>query len=127
MLRFHRGHFCVATPVFAIEACIALYVHDSFVRPYVGDVLVIPLIYCSVATFLATHPVRLGLSVLAFAFAVELGQYFHLVDRLGLQDNTLARTVIGHAYSPFDLLAYSIGALLTVGVHLALTCRADSL
>ena len=26
--------------ILAIEVCIALFVHDDFIRPYVGDVLV---------------------------------------------------------------------------------------
>ena len=35
--------FCV---IFAIEVCIALFVRDSFIRPYGGDLLVTVLICC---------------------------------------------------------------------------------
>ena len=32
--------------VFIIEAIIAVFIHDNFIRPYFGDVLVVVLIYC---------------------------------------------------------------------------------
>ena len=31
--------------IFCIEVLIALYVRDNFVRPYIGDVLVVVLVY----------------------------------------------------------------------------------
>lgn len=29
-----------------VEVLIALYVHDDFIRPYIGDVLVVGVVYC---------------------------------------------------------------------------------
>ena len=37
--------------IFCIEVLIALYVRDNFVRPYVGDVLVVVLVYSFVILF----------------------------------------------------------------------------
>jgi len=110
----------VALLLFAIELSIALFVDDAFVRPYLGDVLVIPLVYCLVATFIEAEPQWLGLCVLGFAFAIELAQYLELVRVLGLEDNPIARTVLGTSYSTLDLVAYTVGAALTVGCHLRL-------
>ena len=37
--------------IFLVEFLIARYVHDSFIRPYVGDVLVVILLYTFVRIF----------------------------------------------------------------------------
>ena len=37
--------------LFLIEGAIAIWVHDRFVRPYMGDVLVVVLVYCFVRIF----------------------------------------------------------------------------
>ena len=34
-----------------IEVVIAIYVHDDFIRPYIGDVLVVAVVYCFVRIF----------------------------------------------------------------------------
>lgn len=117
-MRFHKGHFGVAIALFIVELSIALFVDDAFVRPYLGDVLVIPLVYCSVATFFEVRPVLLGVAVFGFACAVELGQHANLIALLGLAENRIARTVLGTSYSTLDLIAYAVGGALTVGVHL---------
>ena len=38
--------------IFCIEVFIALYVRDSFVRPYMGDALVVVLVYSFVRIFI---------------------------------------------------------------------------
>ncbi len=40
--------------IFCIEVLIALYVRDRFIRPYVGDMLVVVLVYSFVRIFLPT-------------------------------------------------------------------------
>lgn len=119
-VRFHRWHLCAAAALFLIELGIALFAHDSFVRPILGDVLVIPFVYCSVAAFLDVRPTWLAVGVFAFACAIEFGQRENLVARLGLEESPLARTLLGTSYSSLDLLAYALGAVLTVATHLLL-------
>ena len=108
----------MAALLFAVELSIALFVDDAFVRPYLGDVLVVPLVYCAVATFVEVRPALLGLGVFAFACTVEFAQYCDLVRVLGLEDSRLARTLLGTSFSTLDLVAYAVGAALTVVVHL---------
>ena len=43
--------------LFIVETLIALFVRDAFIRPYMGDVLVVILIYCFVRIFI-TEPLR---------------------------------------------------------------------
>ncbi len=111
MFRFNSRFFLLTLFLFVIEVLIALYVHDNFVRPYFGDYLVVMLIYCAVRTFINASPLKIAIAVLLFAYLIELLQYFHLVDRLGLADNLLARTVIGYGFEWLDLLAYTLGVI----------------
>lgn len=111
MFRFDKTYFLFALVLFIIEICIAVFVRDSFVRPYVGDYLVVILIYCAVRTVLNAPVINVAIAVLLFSFAIETLQYFHLVDRLGLQNNVVAKTVIGYGFEWLDLVAYSLGII----------------
>ena len=113
-LRFNRKYFVVAVVIFFIEILIAVFVHDRFIRPYVGDVLVVILIYCFVKSFLDLPVLPTALAVLLFSFAIETLQYYEIVNRLGLQDSTIASTVIGNSFAWIDVLAYIIGIILVL-------------
>lgn len=95
--------------IFLIELYIALYVHDDFVRPYIGDVFVTALICCFCRIFFPRGIKLLPLYVLIFSFLVETAQYFNVVTLLGLQDNALACTIIGTSFSHIDLVCYAVG------------------
>jgi Protein of unknown function (DUF2809) len=109
MLTFNLRFFLLTILFFVTEVLIALYVKDSFVRPYVGDYLVVMLIYCAVRTFIKANPVKMAIAVLLFAYLVEVLQYFRIVDRLGLSGNLVAKTVIGYGFEWLDMLAYTLG------------------
>ncbi|WP_052273335.1 DUF2809 domain-containing protein [Flavihumibacter solisilvae] len=111
MLSFSRRYFLLAFILFIIEVLIALFVRDRFFRPYFGDYLVVILIYCSLRAIIKANPIKLAIGVLLFAYTVELLQYFRILDRLGLSGNELARTVIGHGFEWWDLLAYTLGII----------------
>lgn len=97
--------------LFIIETLIALYVRDSIIRPYVGDILVVILVYCFVRIFI-NKPLRwLPWAVLLFAYTVETLQYFQAADILKLQQNTVARTVVGSVFDWKDMLCYTIGCI----------------
>ena len=109
MLTFNIKYFVLAILLFVTEVLIALYVHDAFVRPYVGDFLVVILIYCAVRTFINASPLKVAIGVLLFSYTIEILQYFQIVDRLGLSGNVIAKTVIGYGFEWWDLLAYTLG------------------
>jgi Protein of unknown function (DUF2809) len=111
MLTFNIRFFLLTILFFVTEVLIALYVKDNFVRPYVGDYLVVMLIYCAIRTFIKANPVKVAIAVLLFAYLVEVLQYFRIVDRLGLSGNTLAKTVIGYGFEWLDMLAYTLGVV----------------
>ena len=103
--------------LFITEVLIALFVHDQFIRPYIGDFLVVILIYCFVKSFLNTPVVPTALGVLVFAYIVELLQYFRIVELLGLQHSRAARIIIGSSFEWQDILAYTLGVLAVVLVE----------
>lgn len=109
MLTFNKKFFLLTVVVFIIELLIALYVRDSFVRPYVGDFLVVILIYCAVRTVLKASVWKVALGVLLFSYLVEILQYFQIVNKLGLQNNVIAKTVIGYGFEWVDFIAYTLG------------------
>ena len=111
MLTFSFRYFLFALILFLVEVFIALYVHDGFIRPYVGDYLVVILIYYAVRTFIKISPVKLAIGVLLFSYVIEVLQFFNIVDRLGLSNNKLAKTVIGYGFEWIDLLAYTLGVV----------------
>ncbi|PWS27441.1 DUF2809 domain-containing protein [Pedobacter yonginense] len=98
--------------IFIIEILIAKYLHDDYIRPFGGDVLVVILIYAFLRTFLNTNFKMLALGVLIFSFIIEGLQAIHYVNWLGLQDDKFWSTVLGTYFSVFDLLAYFVGYLI---------------
>src|SRR6478609_5115448 len=104
MIAFNKNYFSLAVLIFIIEVLIALFVHDSFVRPYLGDVLVVILIYCFIKSLLPLPVFPVALFVMAFSFTIEFLQYIHIVDKLGLRKSTLAKTVIGISFAWNDIL-----------------------
>ena len=105
-----RLFYLVATLVIlAIEIFIGLFVHDRFVRPFIGDVLVVILIYTFIRIFVPEKVRLLPLYVFIFSVIVEMLQYFKIVEILGLQDNRLMSTIIGTSFDIRDILCYFVG------------------
>lgn len=109
MFYFDRKYFILTVILLLIEIAIALFVHDRFIRPFVGDFLVVILMYCSLKSFWKASPRMIALSVLAFAFVVEFLQYFDFLSLVGLKENRLARIIFGNTFSTLDLVAYTFG------------------
>lgn len=98
--------------ILIVEVLIALFVRDSFIRPYGGDILVTILICCFVRIFFPDKIKLLPLWVFLFASAVEIGQYFDFVTLLGLGDIAFFRILLGTSFSVIDLLCYGVGCIL---------------
>ncbi len=114
MFRFNLSSFLLSIGLLAILIFIAAFVHDQFIRPFGGDVLVVVWIYFVMKSFLNMSHLKLSIGVLLFAYGVEIAQYFNLVAILGLQDHKLARIIIGSTFDFMDLFAYTIGWALII-------------
>lgn len=117
MLTFNKNYFGLTILFFVIEVLIALFVHDSFVRPYLGDVFVVVLIYCFFKTFLKLPVVTVAIMVLLFAFVIEFLQFFTIVEKLYLEKSKIAKTVIGTSFSWIDILTYIVGIAIVIVVE----------
>ena len=118
-LTFSRRHALLSLLIFSIELLIGTQLDDAFIRPFVGDLLVVVLIYCLLRTLLVIPCYPLAIGVLVFAISVETGQYFHLAELLGVGHIRLARIIIGSTFDPKDLLAYLLGTVLIMASHAA--------
>ena len=117
--RKKRILYLAATIVlFIIELLIALFVHDNFVRPYIGDVLVVVLLYTFVRIFLPEGVRLLPLYIFLFAAGVELLQYFRIVEVMGLSGNRILATVIGSVFDVKDIVCYGVGCAMLGGFEL---------
>ena len=108
-IKLNIKYLCVFIAVFIIEAIIAVFIHDNFIRPYIGDVLVVVLIYCLIKTFVRNEIRLLPLYIFVFAALVEVGQYFNLAKLLGLSDYAIARVIIGSTFDIMDIACYLAG------------------
>jgi hypothetical protein len=117
LMFFDKRYFGVAVLIFFVEMLIALFVDDNFVRPYLGDVLVVILIYCFIRSFVKIETRSAVAFVLLFSFTIELLQYLNVIETLGLQNSAIARTVIGTSFSWLELLCYAIGMAIVVIVE----------
>lgn len=114
-MKFSIRYLVAFMVILSVEILIALFVHDGFVRPYLGDVIVVWLIYCFVRIFYPRKFTALPLYVFMFAVAVEILQYFNIVELLNLERNALARTIIGTSFSFADIACYFAGMLVLFG------------
>lgn len=109
-----------------LELYIGLYVHDQIIRPFAGDFLVVILLYSFIQSFRRFPPLYTAPGVLLFSFLVEGLQYLHLVQRLGLDKYPLARLLIGTTFQGMDLLMYTGGILLVLGVEYLCSRKTDT-
>ena len=109
-------YFLIFIALFALETLIALTLHGGFIRSYLGDVIVVWVVYCFVQTVLGgnNNHYAAAVFVLLFAFATELLQAINIVELLGVHDNAFLRTVIGTSFSWGDMVCYAVGTLAEI-------------
>ena len=98
-----------------VEICIGVFYFSKFIRAYLGDVIVVWVIYCLIRSFVPkmTDSYLLALGILVFSFVVEFLQKIHIVDILGIS-NKLLRIIIGNGFAVEDLWCYAAGTLVTM-------------
>lgn len=125
MTRKRWGYLLFFIVLFLTEAGIALFIHDRFVRPYVGDILIPILLCCFVRCIVPNKPRLLALYVFLFSASVELSQLLKLADQLGIQSRVL-RIAMGSTFDWADIVCYFIGCVLFYVAEKWLTHRMTS-
>lgn len=112
--KFSLKYFLITIAIFLIEVLIATELKDIFfVRAYLGDVIVVILIYTFIKSFFKIgNNEKLILGILIFSFLVEFAQYFNIAEKLGFRAGSLMYVVIGNSFSWIDILCYAVGCLL---------------
>lgn len=106
------GFGAVLILLLTVEVFIGMYA-TGWVRNYLGDVLVVILLYALVRLVSPEKPAKwyiLPTGILVFAFIVEFLQLWGFCDRFGIT-NRLLRIIIGTGFSTVDLVSYTIGIL----------------
>lgn len=111
---FSLKYFLLTVFLFLVELLIALFVKDTVIRPFIGDVLVVCLIYCFFRIFLQIDYWKIAPGVLLFACLIEILQYFDYVKLLGLENNRILSVAMGRTFEWLDFLAYLAGFLLII-------------
>ncbi len=110
-MRLNPTMLLAAMLLFMVEVIIATKLNGyHFIRAYLGDFLVVMLVYCAVKAFWNVEPKPLAIGVFLFACAIELAQLFRLADVLHLTG--WARVVLGTSFSFYDILMYAAGSVV---------------
>ncbi|MBK9455392.1 MAG: DUF2809 domain-containing protein [Bacteroidetes bacterium] len=109
-----KWYLLVTICLLFIEIAIALFVKDKIIRPYIGDLLVVILIYAFVKIWISNREILVAICVFVFACFIELLQYFHIVEVLGLDDNKVATVIIGSKFNTLDIVMYLMGTIVVI-------------
>jgi len=114
LFKFNKRYYLWAVLLLITEVLIALHLHDSFIRPFGGDVLVVILLYCMLKSVVTLKVNTAAIIVLLIAYIIEMLQYLNIVYILGWGNSPLARTLIGTTFTWSDILAYTIGIIIVL-------------
>lgn len=114
MFKFDRKYFYATILLFLIEVFIGVFIRDRFIRPFIGDLLVVILIYCFIKSFWKIRPnVAIG-SVFIFACIIEGLQYLNIIDMLGIRQHKLLVIILGSSFDWHDIIAYAVGSAIVI-------------
>ena len=114
--RLRLIYSCLFCGILLTEILIALFVRDSFIRPYGGDILVTVLLCCLLRAFFLFWIPYLPLGVFLFAAAVEFAQALGIASLIP-HSWTAVRIIVGSSFSVWDLVCYAVGCVLFWGAE----------
>ena len=117
IFRFNIRYFFLAILLLAIEIYIGACVHDNFIRPYVGDYLVVMLLYCMLMSIVKLPVLPAAIGVLLFSYLIEGLQYWGMADKLGFTGPGIMRTILGSYFTWTDIWAYTLGIITVIALE----------
>lgn len=102
---------CGFAALLIIEIIIGVFC-GGFVRAYIGDVLIIPLIYCFVRILYTRDNKFLPLAVGGLGILAEVIQYFDFCGIFGIDKGSLLGIIIGSHADFKDIICYLAGVAL---------------
>jgi Protein of unknown function (DUF2809) len=114
MLTFKPKSFLIFVALLSIEIAIAVFVHDTFIRPFFGDFLAVITLYFLLKSFLKLPILTLAFISIMVAYTIELVQYFNFLAFSGLKKHKIVAIVLGSSFDWKDILAYTLGILVLI-------------
>lgn len=108
---------CWFAVLLSVEVMIGKF-GGGFVRDYVGDVLVIPLIYCFIRIFYVRPAVWLPATVGGLGILAEVIQYFHFCEVFGIDRSSILGIMLGSVADWRDVACYVVGVALIYAAEL---------
>ena len=116
-----------AAAFFLAELIIGLY-GRGFIRSYMGDVLIIPFLYCAAQIFLLRQDYILTAVLFVMGIAAEVLQYMEAGSRLGIPKNSFLGILLGATGDVMDVVCYGVGTgMVCAGILLYKRRKADRL
>ncbi len=94
-----------------IELIIAWFFTDFFIRGFLGDVLVIPLLYYGFTAFFKNNDKLLSEKILLLAFLIEFLQQSSITEVVSSYSK-IGAIIFGKTFDVWDLVAYVFGYLV---------------
>lgn len=100
--------------LFVALVLIALYSKSQFIRGYLGDFLVVVMLYTFAQGVLKTKVKPVALSVFGFAIIIETLQLLNLPKMMGLESSSIAQAILGSTFDWGDMLMYSLAVVAII-------------
>lgn len=115
-MKFRFNYFLLTILLFVVEVLIAtVWKENVFLRSYIGDVLVVALIYTFILSFFRIkNKNALILGVFIFSVFIEVLQYLNIAEFLQLRQGSWQHIVVGSSFSWWDIVCYAVGCLIIV-------------
>ena len=107
---FHLRYLLIFLLLLATEIIIARFFSDTIIRPFVGDVLAVILLYYFFRTFIRGYAQAIAIGAFLFACSLEAVQWFRLAEIWDL--HPMLRIVLGSTFDIWDIIAYAVGFII---------------
>lgn len=111
-MKINYKYLILAVILFIIEVYIAFFVRDNIIRPFIGDTLVVGLIYFFIKSFMKKSSRLLGGYIFLFACFIEIAQYFNLISLLHMENSKVAKIIFGSTFDLNDIFCYFAGTII---------------
>ena len=114
MLTFKKNYFTKFLLLFLVEICIAVFVKDKIIRPFLGDFLVVICLFYFFMAFLNFPKIKIAIFTLLFSYGIETLQYFDFIHHFNLENHRILVIILGSTFDWKDILAYTLGTLFVL-------------
>ena len=118
VMKVSRRYLIWFISILAMEIAIAVFHFHPFIRGFVGDVLIVPMLYVFLRAFFPLSKTSAALIAWIFACTIEFIQWLEITEKLDIRGRLIDLT-LGNTFDPWDLLAYSLGYVLILLTEMA--------